>query len=69
MNTTEKIGVKLLILREKHNLTQTEVGEKVGCTKATIYKYEKGLIDISVSTLRSILDIYGINVGKFLDEI
>ncbi|GEM_PF-2041827 len=36
----EMDGQKLKILREKHNLTQTELGNKIGVTQSRISKWE-----------------------------
>jgi len=36
----EMNGQKLKILREKHNLTQTELGNKIGVTQSRISKWE-----------------------------
>ena len=63
------IGEKLKQLREERNYSLEEVAERVGKARQTIFKYEKGIISISVDNLREILDIYGVSVGKFLDEI
>lgn len=69
MTTTEKIGLKLRWLREQRNLSLNDVAIKTHKAKQTIYKYEMGMVDISITTLKDILDIYGISVGRFLDEI
>jgi transcriptional regulator with XRE-family HTH domain len=69
MSTTQKIGMKLRWLREQRNLSLNDVAIRTNKAKQTIYKYEMGMVDISVSTLQILLDVYGVNVGKFLDEI
>ena len=35
------IGERIKNLRERHNMTQTELAEAIGTTKQNIYKYEK----------------------------
>lgn len=37
-------GERLKQLRKEHNLTQEELGEKIGVKKAAIQKYEKGTV-------------------------
>lgn len=37
------IGEKIHGLREKQEMTQTELAEKIGSTKQTVYKYENGV--------------------------
>lgn len=38
------IGDKIKTLRQRINMTQEELGDKIGVTKATINKYETGII-------------------------
>lgn len=40
------IGQRIKQLREQANLTQTDVGDFLGVTKATVARYENGEIDI-----------------------
>lgn len=65
----KKIGEELRALREKHGYSLEEVGIKIGKSRKSIHAYEKGLVDISISNLKKMLDIYGIDVGKFLDRL
>ena len=47
-------GERIRQLRIEHQMTQEELGAKVGVQKAAIYKYENGLV---VNLKRSILII------------
>ena len=38
------IGERIRGLREKQEMTQTELAEKIGSTKQTVYKYENGVV-------------------------
>lgn len=38
------IGNKIKMLRKRRNMTQEELGERIGVTKATINKYETGVV-------------------------
>lgn len=38
------IGERIRTLREKNEMTQTELAQKIGSTKQTIYKYENGVV-------------------------
>lgn len=53
-------GQKIKALRETRGLTQEELGEKIGVAKATINKYETGII---VNLKRSTIE----NISKALD--
>ena len=46
-------GDRIRQLRIEHQMTQEELGEKVGVQKAAIYKYENGLV---VNLKRSVLE-------------
>ncbi len=37
-------GERIKMLRKEHNLTQEELGAKIGVQKAAIQKYEKGTV-------------------------
>lgn len=53
-------GERIKRLRKEHNLTQEELGEKIGVQKAAIQKYEKGTVEnikrASLIKLAEILD-------------
>ncbi len=38
------IGEKIYELRMRRGMTQSELGEKIGESKQTVYKYERGII-------------------------
>ncbi|WP_159641715.1 helix-turn-helix domain-containing protein [Erysipelothrix anatis] len=69
MDINKKIGEKLNALRLAHDYSLEDIAIKVGKSRKTIHAYEKGTIEISVSNLQKILDIYGESVGRFLDNI
>lgn len=41
---TNTIGNKIKMLRKRRNMTQEELGDRIGVTKATINKYETGVV-------------------------
>lgn len=48
-------GERIRQLRIEHDMTQEELGEKIGVQKAAIYKYENGLIvNLKRSTLEKL---------------
>lgn len=53
-------GERIKMLRKEHNLTQEELGAKIGVQKAAIQKYEKG-------TVKNIKRDSLIKLAKFLD--
>ncbi|ENY93453.1 hypothetical protein HMPREF1093_03529 [Hungatella hathewayi 12489931] len=38
------IGERIRTFREKSEMTQTELAQKIGSTKQTVYKYENGVV-------------------------
>ncbi|UHG93189.1 helix-turn-helix domain-containing protein [Spirosoma oryzicola] len=54
--TPEEIGQLIKKLRKERNLTQTELGERMGVKKSAIALYEKGRDNISLTTLKRIAD-------------
>ena len=50
-------------LREDHNMTQTELGRKLGVTKAVVSSYETGLHQPKHELLLKISRIFGVSVG------
>lgn len=58
METT--IGIRIRNLRRAANLTQEELGYKVGVTKATINKYETGIV---VNLRRPVIDALARELG------
>lgn len=65
----QEIGKELKKLREAHKYTLEEIGTKIGKSRKTIHAYEKGSVSISVNTLKDILNIYNVNISKFLSNI
>ncbi len=50
-----KLGVLIQEMREKQNLTQTQLAEKCGTTKSYISRIENNASDIRLSTLMRIV--------------
>jgi transcriptional regulator with XRE-family HTH domain len=61
------IGERLRFLRLRNNLTQEELGNRIGVKKQTIEKYEKGLIkNIPEEKRKQIVTILGVSEPYFL---
>lgn len=59
-------GKKIKQLREENNLTQTELGEKLNISKATISKYESDKVEPSIPTLISMSKLFNVSVDYIL---
>lgn len=55
------IGERIKKLRIEHNMTQEELGEKIGAIKQTVHKYENGTItNIPVERIEAIAKVFGV---------
>ena len=50
-------------LREEHNMTQSELGRKLGVTKAVVSSYETGLHQPKHELIAKISRVFGVTVG------
>lgn len=70
-NSTELsilIGFRIKSLREMHNITQTELGNKLNVSKATISKYESGKVEPSIASLISLSKLFNVSIDFLLDN-
>ncbi|MBW1974174.1 MAG: cupin domain-containing protein [Deltaproteobacteria bacterium] len=64
-----KIGEKLRRLRMENGLTQEELANRAYLTKGFISQLERDLTSPSISTLKSILDVLGVNLADFFRDV
>lgn len=60
-------GEKLIQLRKNANMTQADLGEKLGVTAQAVSKWEHDVSEPDLGTLRKISSIFGVSVDDFLD--
>lgn len=70
---TKKIGGFLKELRKQNNMTQEQLGERIGVTNKTISRWETGNYMPPIECLKLLSDIYQISIneiiaGKILNE-
>lgn len=63
---TKKIGLFLKNLRKENNMTQEQLGERIGVTNKTISRWETGNYMPPVDSLLLLSDIYGITINEIL---
>lgn len=61
-----KIGSFLAELRKENNLTQAELGEKLGVTNKTISRWETGNYMPPVEMLEELSNMYGMTINELL---
>ena len=64
-----KIGSKLRRLRKLRGLTIEEVADKADLTKGFISQLERDKTVPSVTTLKQILDVLGVDLAKFFSDL
>lgn len=56
------MGDRIKYLREKHNMTQDELGELLGVQKSAIRKYEKGSVEnIKRTSIKKMSEHFGVS--------
>lgn len=63
---TVKIGKFLKELRKEHELTQEQLGEKIGVTNKTISRWENGNYLPPAESLIMLSDIYSVSINEIL---
>ena len=61
-----KMGSFLAELRKENNLTQAELGEKLGVTNKTISRWETGNYMPPVEMLEELSNMYGMSINELL---
>ena len=62
----DKMGSFLQELRKEHNLTQAELGDKLGVTNKTISRWETGNYMPPVEMLEMLGNLYGLTINELL---
>ncbi len=65
-NQSNQFGTKVKELREKHQMTQTDLAQKLNVSKSVISAYEKGIRSPSFKVLKDICEVFGISESEFL---
>ena len=63
----EKIGKFIATLRKEKNLTQEELGNKLGVTKNAVSKWERGISFMDVSLLKPLSNILEVSITEILN--
>ncbi|MBQ6696571.1 MAG: helix-turn-helix transcriptional regulator [Lachnospiraceae bacterium] len=63
---TQKIGKFLKELRKQNNMTQEQLGERIGVTNKTVSRWETGNYMPPIECLKLLSDLYGISINEIL---
>lgn len=61
-----QINERIRALREDRGLTQTELANALGTTQQQIYKYEKGIQEMTYNRLKELCQYYGVSADYVL---
>lgn len=61
-----QINERIKQMREDRDLTQAEIATILGTTQQQIYKYEKGIQEMTVGRLRTLCEFYGVSADYIL---
>lgn|SRR5689334_14681787 len=67
-NRDAEVGRRIRALRLERELSQTELGLKIGVTFQQLQKYEKGINRIGASRLESIASALGVPISFFFNQ-
>lgn len=67
MNTV--LGTRIKKLREESGYTQEQIAEKLNCSRQKYARLEKGLVDISYTSITAIAEILKINCDEITSVI
>ena len=62
------LGEKLKLYREEHNMTQKEVAEILGVEPGTISKYELGMIEPNIESIKKLAEIFNVTIDELLKD-
>ena len=65
MNDFESTGKKLKILRKGRKLTQQQLSDALGWSRATVCNYEIGRRNISLPHLKQLAEYFGVGLDYF----
>ena len=62
------LGEKLKLYREEHNMTHKEVAEILGVEPGTISKYELGMIEPNIESIKKLAEIFNVTIDELLKD-
>ena len=62
------LGEKIKLYRESKKMTQVEIAELLGVKPATISKYESGILEPNIESLKKLAEIFGVTVDELIKE-
>ena len=64
----ENLGKNIMEFRRKNNLTQSELGQKLSISAQAVSKWEKGLSEPDIDTLKKMCEIFSCTINELTDS-
>ncbi len=61
-----KFGEKIFKLRNKHNMSQMDLGAAIGIDRENVRKYEKGLQEPRLTTIIKFKEVFKVDFDELL---
>lgn len=59
------LGILIMRMRERHELTQAQLAEKIGVTQSTLSRIERGQVQPEPFIIRQLADAFGMTTAEF----
>ncbi|VAW73419.1 hypothetical protein MNBD_GAMMA10-97 [hydrothermal vent metagenome] len=56
----EKFGLRILVLRKKAKLSQEQLGDRLGISRGSVSRLERGEIGLKFDNIEAIAKIFGV---------
>lgn len=63
------VGARVRFIRQHHQMSQSDLGDRLGITFQQIQKYERGTNRIGSSRLAQIAEVFGVPVATLFDTV
>lgn len=62
------LGEKIKSYRENKNMTQNEIADILGVKSATVSKYESGILEPNIESLKKLAELFEVTIDELLKE-
>lgn len=62
------IGATVRLLRKSENISQAELGKKLGYSARTVSDWENGVTEPNISAIKGLVKFFGISYEEFFGE-
>lgn len=63
------VGQKIKSLRKSQGYTVFQLAKEIDISEQQLFRYERGVNRIDIDCLVKVLDVLGVNIGQFFEEV